>query len=84
MYESSISQYFTEKGIKQGIKQGVEQGLRHSIQEALALRFDPGVAQSLVARLAAIDEAQRLKELHRAAIQVPNLEAFSSLLDADE
>ena len=76
MYESSISQYFTEKGI--------EQGLRHSIQEVLALRFDPGVAQSFVARLAAINEPQRLKELHRAAIQVPSLEAFSSLLDADE
>ena len=76
MYESSIAQYFTEKGI--------EQGLRQSIQEALALRFDPGTAQSFVARLEAIDEVQRLKELHRAAIQVPSLEAFSSLLDADK
>ena len=76
MYESSIAQYFTEKGI--------EQGLRQSIQEALALRFDPGTAQSFVARLEAIDEVQRLKELHRAAIQVPSLEAFSRLLDAAE
>jgi hypothetical protein len=27
---------------------------------------------------------QRLKQLHRAAIQVPSLEVFSNLLDADE
>ena len=26
----------------------------------------------------------RLKQLHRAAIQVPSLEAFRNLLDADE
>ena len=37
MYESSVAQYFAEKGIKQGI----EQGIRESIQEALELRFQP-------------------------------------------
>ena len=38
----------------------------------------------LADQIAAIDEVPRLKQLHRAAIQVPSLEAFRNLLDADE
>ena len=71
MYESSIVRYFTEKAL--------EQGVRESIQEVLELRFQPEAA-----RLGSIDDVQRLKQLHRAAIQVPSLEAFRLLLDADE
>ena len=80
MYESSVAQYFAEKGIKQGI----EQGIRESIQDVLALRFDAATSDPLAARLGAIDDVQRLKQLHRAAIQVPSLEAFRHLLDATE
>ena len=81
MYESSVAQYFAEKGIKQGI----EQGIRESIQEALELRFQPEAASDpLAARLGAIDDVQRLKQLFRAAIQVPSLEAFRNLLDEAE
>ena len=76
MYESSIVRYFTEKAL--------EQGVRESIQEVLELRFQPEAARRLVARLGSIDDVQRLKQLHRAAIQVPSLEAFRLLLDADE
>ena len=36
----------------------------------------------LTARIAAIEDLQHLKQLHRAAIQVPNLEAFQRVLDA--
>ena len=84
MYESSVVQYFTEKGIEQGIKQGIEQGLQESILDVLELRFQPEDVRRLTARIGAIDDVQRLKQLHRAAIQVTSLEAFSSLLDADE
>ena len=80
MYESSIVQYFTEKGIEQGI----EQGIQESIQEVLALRFQPEEVRPLASRIEAIDDVQRLKQLHQAAIQVPSLEAFRRLLDADE
>ncbi len=81
MYESSVAQYFAEKGIKQGI----EQGIRESIQEALELRFQPEAASDpLAARLGAIDDVQRLKQLFRSAIQVPSLEAFRNLLDEAE
>ena len=79
MYESSIAQYFTEKGIEQGI----EQGIQESIQEVLALRFQPEDMHLLATRIATIDDVQRLKQLHRAAIQVPSLEDFRRLLDAD-
>ena len=76
MYESSVVQYFTEKGI--------EQGIQESIQEVLALRFQPEDTHQLASRIGLIDDVQRLKQLHRAAIQVPSLEAFRHLLDADE
>ena len=80
MYESSIAQYFTEKGIEQGI----EQGIQESIQEVLALSFQPEDMHPLATRIATIDDVQRLKQLRRAAIQVPSLEDFRRLLDANE
>ena len=43
-------------------------------------RFD----DPLAARIGAIDDVPRLKQLHRAAIEAPSLEAFTDLLDADE
>ena len=76
MYESSVVQYFTEKGIGQGIQE--------SIQEVLALRFQPEDMHPLASRIEAIDDVQRLKQLFRAAVQMPTLEAFRHLLDADE
>ena len=80
MYESSIVQHFTKKGIKQGI----EQGSREFLLDVLALRFQPEDVQRLASRIEAIDDVQRLKQLHRAAIQVPNLEEFRRLLDTTE
>ena len=88
MYESSVVQYFTEKGIEQGIKQGIEQGGREraveDLLDVLEIRFGLSVSDPLSARIRAIDDMQRLKQLHRAAIQVPSLEAFRSLLDEAE
>ena len=88
MYESSVIQHFAEQGIEQGIEQGREQGReqvgREFILDVLALRFQPEDVQQLASRIEAIEDVQRLKQLHRAAIQVPSLEAFRHLLDADE
>ena len=84
MYESSVVQYFTEKALKQGIEQGIEQGICESIQEVLELRFQPEAVRRLAARLGAIDDVQRLKQLFRAALQVPSLEAFRLLLNEAE
>ena len=44
--------------------------------------IDLPASHPLSARIAAIDDLQRLKQLHRAAIQVVSLEAFQHLLDA--
>lgn len=86
MSESSFAQYlgeqFLEQGIKQGIEQGIERGIQESIREALAIRFDAGVAERFADRIAAIDDLQRLKRLHRSAVQGDDLEAFQRMLDA--
>ena len=74
--ESSFAQHL--------IQQGIEQGGREFLLDVLALRFQPEEVQQLAARIEAIDDVQRLKQLHRAAIQVPSLEAFRNLLDGAE
>ena len=80
MYESSVVQYFTEKGIEQGGRECAIEDLL----DVLEIRFGLVASDPLAARLGAIDNVQRLKQLHRAAIQVPTLEAFRNLLDTDE
>ena len=88
MYESSVVQYFTEKGIKQGIKQGIEQGGRErtieALLEVLEIRFGLAASDPLAARIEATDDVPHLKQLHRVAIQVPSLDAFRLLLDRAE
>ena len=80
MYESSVVQYFTEKGIEQG---GRERAIR-DLLDVLAIRFGLAASDPLAARVGAIDDVQRLNQLFRAAIQVPSLEDFRRLLDAHE
>ena len=72
-----------ERGLEQGIEQGIEQGLLESIREVLELRFGAGAAEPSATHLEAIGgDVQRLKQLHRAAIQAPDLDAFRRLLGA--
>ena len=94
--ESSFAQYLTqqarEEGLEQGREEGIEQGIERGGREraiedlldVLEIRFALGAAEPLVARIRDIRDLQRLKQLHRAAIQVENLEAFRPLLEADE
>ncbi len=94
--ESPVAQYLTqqarEEGIEQGRQEGRQEGREHGSREramealldVLEIRFAVDTTDPLAARIAAIDDVQRLKQLHRAAIQVPSLEAFRRLLDADE
>ena len=79
--ESSFAQYLTRQGIEQGIERGIEQGLRESILTVLEIRFDLSVSHPLAARVAAVDDTQRLKALHRAAVQVSSVKAFAQVLD---
>ena len=84
--ESSLFQSLTQQSREEGIEQGIEQGGRQraieDLLDVLEIRFDMPETHPLTARIAAIEDLQRLKQLHRAAIQVPNLEAFQRVLDA--
>ena len=80
MYESSVVQYFTEKGIEQGSRERAVEDLL----DVLEIRFGLAASDPLAIRIGAIDDVHRLKQLHRAAIQVPSLEAFRPLLDEAE
>ena len=88
--ESSLFQSLTqqsraearEEGIEEGIEQGERRSTIEAILEVLEIRFDMPKTHPLSARIAAIENLQHLKQLHRAAIQVPNLESFQRVLDA--
>ena len=77
--ESSFAQYLT----RQGVEQGIEQGLRESILAVLEVRFDLPASHPYAERVANVDDAQRLKALHRVAVQVSDLQAFGQLLDEE-
>ena len=83
--ESSLFQSLTQQSRVESFELGIEQGERKSTLEAildvLEIRFDLREGHPLSARIAAIDDLQRLKQLLRAAVQVPSLEAFQHLLD---
>ena len=81
MRESSFVQYIKQQGIEQGIEQGGRQRAIEDILEVLEIRFDLREAHPLSARIAAIGDLHRLKQLLRAAIQVSSLEAFQQALD---
>ena len=78
MRESSFTQYIKQ----QGIEEGERRSMIGAILDVLEIRFDLSEAHPLSARIAAIDDLQRLKQLLRAAVQVSSLEAFEQVLDA--
>ena len=80
--ESSLFQSLTQESREEGFEQGGRQRTIEAILEVLEIRFDLNEAHLLSSRISAIDDLQRLKQLHRAAIQVPDLEAFQRVLDA--
>ena len=82
MRESSFAQYFKQQGREEGREEGGRQRAIEYLLEVLEIRFDISEAHPLSARIAAIDDLQRLKQLHRAAVQVPNIEVFQRILDA--
>ena len=82
--ESSFAQYLTQQAREEGIERGGRERAIEDLLDVLEIRFALGAADPLAARIRDIRDLQRLKQLHRAAIQVENLEAFQSLLEADE
>ena len=82
--ESSIIQYFAEQALEQGIEQGIEQGKKQHAVEAiltvLEVRFQADVAGKLKPFLGAIDDLQRLDQLHRVAAQAADIDEFTHAL----
>ncbi|RKU16097.1 hypothetical protein C6500_18155 [Candidatus Poribacteria bacterium] len=76
MQESSVIQHFLQKGIEQGIEQGTREILIEGILENLEVRFNTRNLQAVASTLAYVDDVQRLRQLHREALQTPSLEAF--------
>ena len=83
MQESSVYQYIIEKGIEQGIEQGERKNAIESILELLNIRFRISKTGTLKPAIESVDDLQRLRQLHRAAAQVQNLEAFIHILETD-
>ena len=84
MRESSFGRLLAREWKKEGLEEGREQALRDSIRDVLEIRFAMGATHPLADRLAAIGDRHRLKQLHRAAIQVDSLEEFRHLAEAGE
>ena len=86
MRESTSAQYIMKQSREEGIEQGIERGQRKSTLEGLIdvleIRFGLSEAHPIADRIATIDDLQRLKQLHRTAIQVSSLAAFEQVLDA--
>ena len=82
----SLTQQSREESFEQGREEGIEQGGREraieDILDVLEIRFDLRQTDPLSARISAIEDLQRLKQLHRAAIQVSNLDEFERMLDS--
>ena len=84
MNQPSIIEYWAEEARQQGIQQGVRERALEDILEALELRLQPGAARTFKPALDAIDDLQRLKQLHRAAILAENVEDFRRALETNE
>ena len=84
MTEFPLLETLRKRAWEQGIEQGGRERAVEDLLDVLAIRFGLAASDPLAARIGAIDDVQRLKQLFRAAIQVPNLEAFRSLLDEAE
>lgn len=79
MLESSTYRYILQQGIERGARESTIEG----ILEALEVQFQTSGVQALKPVLESIEELQHLKDLRRAAIQVPSLDAFKRLLTSN-
>ncbi len=79
VFESSFAKQLIQQGREE---QRERERVIANIITVLEIRFDMQEADPLSDRLSAIDDLQRLKQLLRAAVQVPHLEAFQDMLDA--
>ena len=80
MLESSTYRYILQQGIEQGIEQGKKQHAVEAILTVLDVRFQTDVAEKLKPFLSAVDDLQRLDQLHRVAAQASSIDEFTHAL----
>ncbi len=91
MHESTLVQYLTEEAHQQGIQQGIVEGIQHGVKtraledilEVLELRLQPDSAHAFKPELETIDDLDRLKQLHRAAVLAETPEDFRKALESN-
>ena len=64
--ESSLFQSLTQQSREESFEQGERKSTLEAILEVLEIRFDMSESHPISARIAAIDDLQSLKQLHRA------------------
>ena len=82
--ESSLFQHLTQQSREEAREQGGRERAIEDLLDVLEIRFDLRETDPLSARIAAIDDLQRLKQLHRAAVQVSSLDEFRRRLYSTE
>ena len=80
MHQPSIVEYLAEEAHQQGAKKNA----REAILEALALRLQIDTAETFKPTLDAIEDLQRLRQLHRAAVLADTLEDFTQVLESNQ
>ncbi len=74
--EETIMATVAETWVQEGLQQGLEKATRESILEILEIRFG-SLPEKVSALLNRVKDLDRLKQLHREALQVDSLEAFN-------
>lgn len=83
MQQPNIIEYWTEKATAEARQQSARESTRKHILEALSLRLHFDTAHTFKPALEAIDDLQRLEQLHRAAILAENAEDFQKALESN-
>ena len=76
-------QTLAEQYLQQGKEIGTRESLIEGILENVEVRFEVRDLQPIRVRLETIETSQELRELRRAALEVPSLEAFRQTLDSN-
>lgn len=70
-----LAQYIRDKGMQQGMQQGIIQNTKENIIEALELRFGK-ISPKIINKINQTNDPAKLKELHKKAIQVKEIDSF--------
>jgi flagellar biosynthesis/type III secretory pathway protein FliH len=68
-----------QKGLQKGKKEGLQEGLQRAVLDILQTRFS-NVPRRLVKKITAIDDMERLRDLHKKSLFVASLKEFSQYL----